>query len=142
MKSENLIRNDCDSLKSVHIDSKSNIQEENTPSASSCVDQEERGTMSKKFSGLQKRGMVDDDKIFNEMIEANLSHSYHSNFKDSFNNLASPRKIKSKLSHKYNNDRVMLSVLYIRSQKSHQLVLTQRKMTKLKIIILQKKGLK
>lgn len=98
--------------------------------------------MSKKFSAMQKRGMGDEDKIFNEMIEANFSHSYHSNFKDSFNNLASPSKSKSKLSNKYKNDRVKLPVIYYRFLKFHLSVQIQRKTTKLKIIILQKKDLK
>ena len=74
-------------------DGKSIKGSEITPSnLTSFIDTEERGAVGKKFSELNKRNQIDEDKILSELIDSNCSHSYHSNFKDSFKHLASPKK--------------------------------------------------
>lgn len=67
---------------------------ENTSSVGSVqrVQQEERGMLKNKFSDLTQRENLDADQILSELIDSHCSHSYHSNFKDSFRHLASPKK--------------------------------------------------
>lgn len=48
---------------------------------------EETGSPDNKFPEVMKKDQFDVDKLLNDLIESNVSHSYHANFKDSIKSL-------------------------------------------------------
>jgi hypothetical protein len=96
LNSEKVIQKSQDDFTNIAADLKGNIGEERIPSDSS-IQQKDRGTLSNKYSDLQKRDIIDEDKVLNIILEANLSHSYHKYFKDSFKNLSSPTNKQGKI---------------------------------------------